>query len=129
MSNLEITNNNPFGIVVWEPVFEDNTLVATGAVVWPAGTLLGRITASGKLTAYVSGAGDGSEVPIAVLTDSVEFTGAADMAYRPLITGRVRRVDLVAFGVGALTQAEVDALRDYGIVAQKTTQLAELDNQ
>ncbi len=129
MTNLTITNNATSGISIWNTVFEDDTLVATGAVTWLKGTLLGRITASGKLTAYESGNADGSEIPIAILFEEVVFAGAGDLADRVLISGRVRRADLVAFGVGALTQPEVDALRDFTMVALKTTQLAELDNQ
>lgn len=129
MTNIEITNNATSGVVIWEPVFDDDVLIVTGAVTYAAGTVLGRITASGKLTAYTSGAGDGSQVPIAVLHEETVFTGAGEIPFRPILGGRVRRADLVAHGVGALTQAEVDLLRDYGIVALTTTQLAELDNQ
>lgn len=129
MATLEVTNNAPAGIVVWEPVFDDDTLLAAGAVTYVRGTVLGRITASGKLTHYASGNADGSEVPVAVLLDEVIFAGAGDIPFRPILAGRLKRVDMVAHGVGALTQAEVDQLRDYGIVALSTTQLAELDNQ
>ena len=129
MSNIEITNNAPVGIITWDPVYEDDTLIATGAVTYVKGTLLGRITASGKLTAYDSGAGDGSEVPIAVLPQEEVFTGAGEVPIRSLISGRVRRADMVAHGVGDITIAEADQLRDYDIITQKTTQLAKLDNQ
>ena len=127
--SLEVTNNAPNGIVVWEPVFDSDILLAAGAVTYVAGTVLGRITASGKLTHYVSGAGDGSEVPVAVLLDEEVFAGAGEIPFRPVLGGQVRRGDLVAHGVGALTQAEVDKLRDYGIVGLTVTQRAELDNQ
>jgi hypothetical protein len=129
MSNISITTNSPQGIVIWEPVYEDDTFTAPGAETWAAGTVLGRITASGKLTKYTSGAADGSENPVAVLQDALEFTGAGDLPGRPIISGRVRRQDLVAHGVGPLTIEEVDALRNYGIIALNTTQLAEFDNQ
>lgn len=129
MANMEVTNNAPNGIVVWEPVFDNDTLLAAGALTYAAGTVLGRITASGKLTHYASGNVDGSEVPVAVLLDEEVFAGAGDIPFRPILGGRLRRADLVAHGVGALTQAEVDLLRDYGIVGLNTLQLAELDNQ
>tara|TARA_R110002153_G_C13332612_1_gene498617 strand:- start:34078 stop:34467 length:390 start_codon:yes stop_codon:yes gene_type:complete len=129
MANLEITNNDVTGVVVWEPVFENETLLDAGGATYAAGTLLGRITASGKLTAYVVGAVDGSEVPVAVLRDELVLVAATDTACRPIIAGRVRIADLVAHGVGAITIAESDALRDYGIIPLTTTQLSELDNQ
>lgn len=126
---MEITKNEPFGIVVWDPVYQDETLTATGEVTWAAGTLLGRITADGKLTAYTSGASDGSEVPIAVLKEEVVFAGAGDKIDRPIVSGRVRRGDLVAHGVGAITDAEADALRSMTIIPQNVAQLGEFDNE
>lgn len=44
-----------------------------------AGTVLGKITASGKYTAWTTGAADGSEVAAAVLLEAVNAT-AADKA-------------------------------------------------
>ena len=129
MATLEITNNQVAGIVLQDPVFDDDVLIVTGAVTYVAGTVLGRITASGKLTAYASGNADGSEVPVAVLHDEAVFTGAGEIPFRPILSGQLRRGDLVAHGVGALTQAEVDLLRSFTIIGLKTTQLAELDNQ
>mgnify|MGYP003682017837 CR=1 FL=1 len=124
-----ITNNAPFGIVVWQPVHQDETLTAAAPVTWAAGTLLGRVTASGKLTAYESGNADGSETPIAVLQTEVVFTVAGDKVDRPIISGRVRRGDLVAHGVGAISDGEADALRSMTIIPQDVAQLGELDNQ
>lgn len=129
MANLTIQNNSTSGLAIWDPVFEDDTLTSAGAATWLKGTLLGRITIGGKLTAYESGNADGSEIPVAVLFEEVVFTGAGDAPDRVVVSGRLRRNDLVAFNVGAITIAEVDALRDYSIVALLTTQLAELDNQ
>lgn len=129
MPSIEITNNSSVGVVIAFPVYDDNTLTASGAVDWAAGTLLGRITASGKLTAYASGAADGSEVPVAVLPEAVSFAGAGDKPGRPLIAGQLRRSKLIAHGVGAITDAEADALRSYGMIPLRTAQLAEADNQ
>lgn len=129
MANLETTNNTPFGIILWEPEFEEVTLTSTAAAVWPAGTLLGRITADGKATAYTAGASDGSEVPKFLTTSEITFTAAGDQADTVMIGGKARREDLVALGVGDITDAEADALRDFTILAVSTTQLNEFDNQ
>jgi Bacteriophage lambda head decoration protein D len=40
-----------------------------------AGTVLGRITASGKYTTYANGASDGSEVAAAILYDATDASG------------------------------------------------------
>ena len=129
MSNMEVTNNNPRTIVVFDPIFDDNVITATGAVTYVAGTLLGRITIGGKLAAYASGASDGSETPVSVLHSEQVFAGAGDAAIRPIISGRILRDDLVAHGVGAITTAEADQLRDYSIIAQSADALAQFDNQ
>lgn len=129
MANIETTNNKTRGIVLWEPVHEDAVAVFGGAATWPAGSVLGKVTASGKYARFAPGAADGSEVPIAVLSQDVEATGAGDVAIRPLIAGRVRAGDLVNNVDAALTAVQIDQLRDYSIIALGTTQLAELDNQ
>ena len=129
MANIEITNNSTSGIVIWDPVHEDAVLAAAGAATFPAGAVLGKVTATGKYVPFEPGAADGSEIPKAVLSQEVEAAGAGDLAIRPLIAGRVRAGDLVN-NVGApLTNAQLDQLRDYSIIALGTTQLAELDNQ
>lgn len=129
MQNIEITNNDPLGIVIWDPVFEDATLTFAGAETWPAGAVLGKVTATGKYVRFDAAAVDGSEVPKAVLSQEVTAAGAGDVAGRPLISGRVRAGDLVDAADAALTGAQLDQLRDYTIIALATNQLAELDNQ
>lgn len=129
MSNVTVTNNNLVGLIVRDPLYRRETLTASGAVTWGEGTLLGRITANDKLTAYVSGASDGSQVPRFVTTSPVTFTASGDQSDTVLVSGIVRQGDLVAHGVGAISLAEVDALRDYGIVAEPVSQLNILDNQ
>lgn len=128
MATLEITNNDTRSLVVWDPVFDDDTIIDAGGETYPAGTLLGRLTASSKLTKYESGNSDGSEIPVAVLRDEIVLAAATDTAVRPIIGGRVRRGDLLHDG-SPITQLEADALRDFGIVPLTTTQIAELDNQ
>ena len=130
MANLEITNNVTRGIVLWDPVFADAVLVDAAGDTYPAGTMLGRITANDKLTKFKAASVDGSEIPLAVLTEEVVLPAATDVAARPLISGRIRRGDLIAGDPArAPTQAEVDTLRDFSIISLSTQQLAELDNQ
>jgi len=128
--SLEITKNTSRSLTIFGATFEDDTLLATGVATWEAGTLLGRITASGKLTPYAAGASDGSQVPVTFMPVDVTFTGAGDYPIRVPVAGRFRRGDLkVGIGAGtALTQAQVDALRDYSLIALNTTELSELDN-
>jgi hypothetical protein len=130
MATLEITNNAVAGVSMWDTVFDDATLIDTGGETYPAGTLLGRITASSKLTKYESGNADGSEVAVAVLSDELVLAAATDTPCRVIVGGRVRRGKLLANDPAVvITDAESDALRDYGITPLSTTQLADLDNQ
>ena len=46
---------------------ENATVTVAGAVALPSGTVLGKITASGKLIKYLDGAVDGSQTAVGVL--------------------------------------------------------------
>ena len=90
------------------------------------------VAADGKLVPYAIAGAGGAQNPLAVLLNELTSTGAGDLPDRPIIAGRVRRGDLVIDADGDasnLTDAIVDQLRDVGIIALSTTQLAELDNQ
>lgn len=130
MVNLEITNNQTNGIVVWDPVFEKGVATFAGNEIWLAGTVLAKLDATGKYVRFTPGAVDGSGVPLAVLTESAEAIGAGggDVAIRPLIAGRVRAGDLINNAGTALTAQQIDMLRSYSIIALGTQQLAEQDN-
>jgi hypothetical protein len=104
--------------------------ITDGAADFVVGDKFGlAVAADGDMVAYDRAGAGGAQLPIMVLPLEEVFTGAEDRALRPLIAGRVRRGDLVVHGAGAVTDAEVDMLRDYGIIPQVTKQLAELDNQ
>lgn len=129
MATLNISNRTFTGLVIRDDVYEDGTAVFAGAATWPVGAVLGKVTTSGKYARYDSTATDGSEVPVAVLAAETVATGAGDVLIRPLISGFVRRGKLVDAAGAALTQAAVDQLRDFTIIAQPTTQLSIQDNQ
>ena len=233
MPNLEITNNQTRGVVIWDPVFENNLITFAGIATLLAGTILARktvadavvaaaganagdgtvtlatvaagavvplvgayvltvtaavvnggvlnlvdpngalvasdlimtvgagaatvfetaglqftvtdggtdfsagdsftltVAADGKLVPYAIAGAGGAQIPNSVLLNELTSTGAGDLPDRPIIAGRVRRGDLVIDADGDasnLTDAIVDELRDIGIIALSTTQLAELDN-
>lgn len=127
--NIDILNHDSSGVVIRDPVFADEVLTAAGAETWPAGAVLGKVTASGKYVRFATGAVDGSEVPKAVLTQPVVFAGAGDRTERPLISGVVRLGKLVDAADAALTAAAVDQLRDFTIIPLATTQQSSYDNQ
>lgn len=100
-----------------KPVFQ-NYVIAGGQTL-KAGSVLGRITASGKLKLSASAAGDGSQTPIAVLnqalsTYDVDGTTALDMPMSVIVHGTVNASALV-FGTGHTVASTREALRDGGI--------------
>tara|TARA_R110000851_G_scaffold102973_1_gene219755 strand:- start:613 stop:1002 length:390 start_codon:yes stop_codon:yes gene_type:complete len=126
--NLEITTNDVTGVVIWDPVHTDAGATFGGAATWPAGSVLGRLTATNKYARFAPGAADGSEVPSAVLSQPLTAAGAGDIAFRPLIGGQVRAGDLSNNVDGPLTLAQLDTLRTYGITSLTTVELSQLDN-
>lgn len=112
--------------------FRDGALVFAGAGTSLAGTILGRVTASGKFTPFVIGGSGGEEIPKAVLTYDVTATGAGDIQIRALTSGAVKKDKLIiaADGDGSnITEAILDQLRDYNISPVDAFELGRLDNQ
>ncbi|WP_019998722.1 head decoration protein [Aureimonas ureilytica] len=90
----------------------EQAIVASGAGKLRAGTVLGRITASGKLSTFAPGAADGSEKAVAILWEGCDAT-AQDV--RRTITARDAEVHADALNWGAGTTD-----------AQKTAAMASL---
>lgn len=93
-------------------------VIASGAGILARGTLLGKITASGKYLKSLSAASDGSQLPDAILAEDVDAT-SADKEAVIFIQGEFD-VDAVTFGTGH-TAASVDrGLREINILLSKT---------
>jgi len=123
MTTLTETTH-PGGFLVWE-AFRDYTretiTVASGAGLLAAGTVLGKITASGNYAAHDPAAVDGTETAVAVLWGKADAS-AADAPAVALVRGPaiVNRHDLVF--AGTPTEAEITAahaaLMDAGILVR-----------
>lgn len=115
-----------FDDAIFVPPVADDTDVA--------GTLLGRVTASGKLTPYTAAAthGAGSDVPVGVLGTAIVANGTPDDEnIRYIVSGQVREDQLVIDGgvAGAgITEALKDQLRDFGIIPLSAQDLSLPDN-
>lgn len=114
-------------------VFETNGLqfsITDGAANFAAGdTATLTVAADGDVVVFaVDGAG-GAQIPLMVLTYDISATGAEDQAQRAMVSGRVRRDKLVIDAGGTVTDSIVDALRDFGIVAESVDELNIPDNQ
>ncbi len=91
---------HPGGFLVWEALRDycRETVVLTGGDLEP-GTVLGKITASGKYAAHNPGASNGTQTAAAVLWDKV-YASAADRNAVVLLRGPaiVNRHDIVIPG-------------------------------
>lgn len=132
MANPEILNLDIGSVELRDGAFRDGALVFAGAATVLQGTILGRVTASGKFTPFVVGGTGGEEIPKAVLTYEVTATGAGDIQIRALTSGVVKKDKLVIDADGDdsnITEAILDQLRDYNISAVDAFELGRLDNQ
>jgi hypothetical protein len=120
MANYDVTTNRYGGsIALDQAVHRDEVLVFAGAGTVLKGTLLGRVTATGKLKPMATAANDGSQNAQSVLTYDVTATGAGDVAIRAMVEGQVNRNRLIIAldGNGTnITPAILDQLRNFGIV-------------
>lgn len=89
-----------------------NFTLASGAV-YLKGSVLGQVTASGKLKLAAAAAGDGSQNPMAVLNTDVDAT-AGDVTFDVMVTGAVLNPDALVLGAGTTKAAAVAALRTLG---------------
>lgn len=131
LGGMEVTNNDTGSVDLFGTVYSTGTYVPTAAdALDVAGLLLGRITASGKVTPSDVAAIDGSEVIIGVLGSDVQAdSGPADVPFRFIVSGQVRLDKLSRIGAGGVSLAVQDQLRDFGIVPQASLDLSILDNQ
>jgi hypothetical protein len=77
MAGTTTTTLTPKSLIAsdtYGPVLIQKTVVSGANVA--RGTIMGRITATGKMKAYASGSSDGSQVPIAVLMEDAAAASA-----------------------------------------------------
>ncbi len=86
----------------------DQITVVSGAGALKAGTVLGKITASGKYKPYDNDATDGSQTAVAILYDDCDATSADQKAAAVVRLAEVIKTRLV-WGAGVTLQAEKDA--------------------
>lgn len=122
-------HNDPPKLLLGRNIFRDDIFTAAGANTYPAGTVLGRITATKKLGVYASGASDGTEVPIALLRVALTTSTSGDTKIRPVIAGEARLDQVTEFGVGVLDALQRDELKAAGgIILLEDNDLSVLDN-
>lgn len=86
---------------------------------------------SGKMVPYSRTGAGGAQFPRAVLSHTISKSGAGDEPASVIVSGPVVKERLVIDAVGtpgSITDAELDMLRSYGIVAKSVSQLGRIDN-
>lgn len=84
------------------------------------GSLLGKITASGKYTLSISTASDGSQNPDAILVKDTDASGG-DATCEVYVGGEFN-TNAMTFGSGITAAASFDGLRQKGIVLKSALQ-------
>jgi len=106
-----------------------------GTLSYAAGTVLGRISATGKVTEMKSAATDGSELPIGVLATAItDLATVSDIDVNMCIKGDIAEDKVVFNGSDVVTTAEQGRIyRDWltlvGIILKSGTELTNFDNQ
>lgn len=94
-------------------IVTENMVLLAGQVL-NRGTLIGRITASGKATIATAAATDGSQNPYGILLDYYDAT-AGDLGGCGVMVKGEFNDNAVIFGAGHTVLTVHDALRDAGI--------------
>lgn len=91
------------------PIMKGQTILSTGtARALLAGMVLGKVTASGKLTEYTPGASDGSQNAFGILAEDVAVPAAGDELANVFFHGEFKKTGL-SWGSAVTTQAHKDA--------------------
>ena len=105
---------------------------AGGADTLVAGTIVARLTSTGKWGIYDPGGSLGLEIAKGVLTYDAVAAGAGDVPVSVLVRGTVNQDRLIidADGDGSnVDEVVIDSLLANGILAKPVKQIAQLDNQ
>ena len=96
--------------------------IASGAGVLDIGTVLGKVTASGKWKAHTNGASDGTETAAAVLLQKVDATSADQQAVvivrGPAVLSRLGLIWDSSVDNNAKKDAAIAQLVELGLVAR-----------
>jgi len=126
-------------VFIWNNRYQEETLnnASGGVKDFVPGTLLGRVTASGKLVPVASAAVDGSQIPVGILkTNVVQLADTADIVVDICVAGDVAEEMLVLDGSDTLTtDIGGRTIRDrigadtVGIILKLGDELTGFDNQ
>jgi hypothetical protein len=112
-----INRDNLFAATQVQPVTSTTATVVSGEGVLARGSVMGRVTSSGKLKLVKSSAEDGSKTPYGILADSVDAT-SADATAVIFLTGEFNSDALIFGGTDTAADHEAEA-RKIGLFFKK----------
>jgi len=111
---------------------EPGVITGAGVDTFIRGTILGRITATGKYYPYTAGNDPvGTVTPVAILLNEVVTAAVADYPAGIMLTGEIDEDKCMIDGgtIGAnITEAIKDSLRTMGIIVKSKTECGVIDN-
>lgn len=90
------------------------------------------VAANGKLVLFATDGAGGAQFPKAILTVALTVTAGGDFPIAAMVAGKIRKDKLIIDADGDasnVTNAILDQLRDYGIVAVDVNEVMIADNQ
>ena len=132
MADPTITNVDVGQIAIAVSDFEHHLWTAGAADTLVAGTIMARLTSTGKWGIYDPGGSLGLEIARGVLTYEATAAAGGDVPVSVLVRGTVNQTRLIIDADGDdsnVDEAVIDDLNDHGILAKPVLQIAQLDNQ
>jgi len=132
MADPTITNNDVGQIATQHSDYENHLWTAGAADTLLVGTIMARLTSTGKWGIYDPGGSLGLEIARGVLTYEAVATAGGDVPVSILVRGTVNQTRLIIDADGDdsnVDEAVTDDLLDHGILAVPVLQIAQLDNQ
>ena len=104
-SNALFVNFDYDKVIIERGYFENAIMnnATGGELTYPAGTVLGRVSASSKVIPMASAAADGSQYPVGILTSTVTIGAGADLNISMAISGEMTESLIVLDGADTLT--------------------------
>ena len=139
MSNQLTNNFDTSKIFIWDNRYQPETITNSSydEVTLEAGTLVGRVTATGAIVACRSDSADGSQIPLGILKSEHVIPAGDSVETYICIAGDVAEEKVVFFKAGDTAETIVDGRRykdrieadTMGIKLVPGTELTSEDNQ
>ena len=139
--NQRFTNTDTRKVVKWNNRYQDQEVILNNSSyapwVFPAGTVMGRITSTGRVVPMYAPGADGSQFPVGVLLNDMSVEAGATVKAAICVQGDVNEYALSMFYSGDTLDSTVtnansrkvrDLLQAQGLYLQKPSEMTFTDN-